>query len=115
MILKPINFEFDKAVIKNDSYYILDAVVATMQGNPILTLVEVQGHTDEQGDDVYNFDLSDRRAKAVVEYLVAHGVDDKRLTSQGYGETMPVDRHHTAEAWAKNRRVQFVILKRTDQ
>ena len=115
MILKPINFEFDKAVIKKDSYYILDAVVATMQGNPVLTLVEVQGHTDEQGDDAYNLDLSDRRAKAVVAYLTEHGVDEKRVTAQGYGETMPVDRRHTAEAWAKNRRVQFVILKRTDQ
>ncbi len=115
IILKPINFEFDKAIIKADSFYILDAVVATIQGNPVLQLIEVQGHTDEQGDDAYNMDLSDRRAKAVVDYLVGKGVDEKRVTSQGYGETQPIDKRHTAEAWAKNRRVQFVILKRTDQ
>jgi outer membrane protein OmpA-like peptidoglycan-associated protein len=60
-------------------------------------------------------DLSDRRAKAVVAYLVSKGVDEKRVSSQGYGETQPIDKRHTAEAWAKNRRVQFVILKRTDQ
>ena len=115
MILKPINFEFDKAVIKKDSYYILDAVVATMNGNAIIQLVEVQGHTDEQGDDAYNLDLSDRRAKAVRAYLVDHGVDAKRLEAQGYGETQPIDHGHNQQAWAKNRRVQFIILKRTDQ
>ena len=112
VILKPINFEFDKAIITKDSYPILDAVGATMKGNPDIQLIEVQGHTDEQGDDAYNLDLSDRRAKAVVDYLVAHGVDATHLTSQGYGETQPKDPRHTAAAWATNRRVEFVILKR---
>ena len=115
IILKPINFEFDKAVIKADSFYILDAVVATIQGNPVLQRIEIQGHTDEQGDDAYNMDLSDRRAKAVMAYLTDKGVDPKRVEAQGYGETVPVDKRHTAEAWAKNRRVQFMIIKRTDQ
>ncbi|HWJ56602.1 MAG TPA: OmpA family protein, partial [Vicinamibacterales bacterium] len=63
--LQPINFEYDKAVIKPDSYYILDAVVATMNGYPDIELIEVQGHTDERGDDDYNLDLSRRRAAAV--------------------------------------------------
>ena len=120
-ILKPINFEYNKAIIKQDSYYILDAVIASLQGNPAITLLEVAGHTDERGDDAYNLDLSDRRAAAVVEYLTTHGskhdptpIDPKRLSSQGYGETQPVDRSHTARAWAKNRRVDFLILKRDD-
>ncbi len=118
--LEPIQFEFNKAIIKKASYPILDAVIATMNGNPDIELIEVQGHTDERGDDAYNLDLSERRAAAVVEYLTTHGttaepvkpVPANRLTSQGYGETQPVDRRHNEAAWATNRRVAFIILKR---
>ncbi|HEU4726800.1 MAG TPA: OmpA family protein [Kofleriaceae bacterium] len=114
IVLKPINFEYDKAVIKPDSYYILDAVVATMNGYPDIELIEVQGHTDERGDDAYNLELSDRRAAAVVAYLVSHGVAQSRLISNGYGETQPVDKRHNEAAWAKNRRVDFVLKKRAE-
>ncbi len=118
--LEPIQFEFNKAIIKKASYPILDAVIATMNGNPDIELIEVQGHTDERGDDAYNLELSDRRAAAVVAYLTTHGtkaeptrpVPAHRLTSQGYGETQPVDRRHDEAAWALNRRVAFIILKR---
>jgi outer membrane protein OmpA-like peptidoglycan-associated protein len=113
--MQPINFEYDKAVIKPDSYYILDAVVATMNGYPDIELIEVQGHTDERGDDAYNQDLSERRAAAVVAYLVDHGVDRRRLTSHGYGETDPVDPRHVEAAWQVNRRVSFVLRKQTPQ
>jgi OmpA-OmpF porin, OOP family len=111
-ILDMVYFEYDKAIIKKESYPILDAVAATLQGNPSINLVEIQGHTDERGDDAYNLDLSDRRAHSVREYLIGKGVDEKRLTAQGYGETQPLDRNHNEAAWAKNRRVAFLILKR---
>ncbi|MBX3156718.1 MAG: OmpA family protein [Deltaproteobacteria bacterium] len=114
-ILKPINFEYDSDVIRKDSYYILDAVVASLKGNPEIKLVEIAGHTDERGDDAYNLDLSVRRAASVLRYLVAHGIDENRLGSQGYGETQPIDRGHHEAAWAKNRRVEFLILKRTSK
>jgi outer membrane protein OmpA-like peptidoglycan-associated protein len=110
--LEPINFEYNKAIIKSSSFYILDAVVASLQGNPDITLLEIQGHTDERGDDAYNLDLSIRRAAAVRKYLTDKGVDANRLESQGYGETMPVDKRSNEQAWAKNRRVDFLILKR---
>ncbi len=112
IILDPINFEYNKDIIKSDSFAILDAVVATMNGNPDILLIEVQGHTDERGDDNYNLELSDRRAHAVVRYLTEHGVDAKRLSAQGYGETQPKNTAHTEKAWAENRRVEFIILKR---
>ena len=121
IVMEPIQFEFNKAIIKPASHKILDAVIASMQGNPDILLVEVAGHTDERGDDAYNLDLSDRRAAAVLEYLTTHGtkrdpkpIDPKRLTSQGYGETQPKDRRSNEQAWAKNRRVDFLILKRAD-
>jgi len=109
--MEPIQFEYNSAVIKRDSFYILDAVVATMNGYADIELIEVQGHTDERGDDAYNLDLSERRAAAVVSYLVGHGVAAKRLTSQGYGETQPIDRAHSEAAWKQNRRVAFVLIK----
>lgn len=111
-ILDMVYFEYDKAIIMKKSYPILDAVAATLQGNPGINLIEIQGHTDERGDDAYNLDLSDRRAKSVREYLISKGVDANRLTAQGYGETQPLDRNHNEAAWAKNRRVAFLILKR---
>jgi len=111
-ILDVIYFEYNKAIIKPASYPILDAVAATMQGNPSIQLIEIQGHTDERGDDAYNLDLSDRRAKSVMKYLVDKGVEEKRLTAQGYGETQPLDPRKNEAAWAKNRRVAFLILKR---
>jgi len=111
-ILDMVYFEYNKAVIKSQSFPILDAVAATLNGNPSIQLVEVQGHTDERGNDAYNLDLSDKRAAAVKKYLIDKGVDADRLESQGYGETQPIDRRSNEAAWAKNRRVAFLILKR---
>ncbi|HWU86536.1 MAG TPA: OmpA family protein [Kofleriaceae bacterium] len=114
-ILDMVYFEYNRDIIKPQSYSILDAVAATLQGNPSIQLIEIQGHTDERGDDAYNLDLSDRRAKSVEKYLAGKGVDAKRLTAQGYGETQPLDRNHNEAAWAKNRRVAFLILKRASE
>ena len=113
-ILDMVYFEYNKAVIKSQSFPILDAVAATMQGNPSIQLIEVQGHTDERGNDAYNLELSDKRAKAVVQYLVDKGLAADRLEGQGYGETQPIDRRSNENAWAKNRRVEFLILKRNN-
>nr|HEX4314215.1 OmpA family protein [Kofleriaceae bacterium] len=112
VILKPINFEFDKAVITADSFPVLDAVASTLARNPDIQLVEIGGHTDERGSAAYNLDLSARRAAAVVDYLVAHGIDHTRLGSRGYGLTKPIDPGHDEDAWAKNRRVEFTIVTR---
>ncbi|MDQ3299011.1 MAG: OmpA family protein [Myxococcota bacterium] len=112
-ILDMVYFEYNKAVIKSQSFPILDAVAATLVGNPSIQLIEIQGHTDERGNDAYNLDLSDRRAASVKKYLVDKGVEENRLESQGYGETQPIDRKSNEAAWAKNRRVAFLILKRT--
>jgi outer membrane protein OmpA-like peptidoglycan-associated protein len=109
--LQAIEFEFDSAQLRTSSYPVLDSVVKALTNNPNLELVEVQGHTDERGDDAYNLALSNRRAASVVTYLVAHGVASARLISHGYGETRPVASGHDEAAWSLNRRVEFVILR----
>ncbi|MDB4954500.1 MAG: OmpA/MotB domain protein [Myxococcales bacterium] len=111
--LRSIEFEYDSAVIRPSSYDVLDAIVTALSDNPDISLVEVQGHTDERGNDDYNFDLSNRRAASVVVYLTGHGIAPARLTSQGYGETQPIDKSHTEAGWTKNRRVEFIIRTRS--
>ena len=113
-ILDKIYFETAKAIIKPESFPILDAVAATMKGNPQITLIEIQGHADERGDDDYNLRLTDDRAHSVKRYLIEHGVEESRLTAKGYGETRPISPGHNEAAWSKNRRVEFVILGRSD-
>ncbi len=111
-ILDKIYFETAKAVIKPESFPILDAISATLQGNPDITLVEIQGHADERGSAEYNLKLTDDRAHSVMKYLVDKGVDPSRLDAKGYGKTKPIDPGHSERAWSKNRRVEFVIMKR---
>ena len=113
-ILEKIYFETDKDVIKSISFPILDAVAATMKGNPQILEIEIQGHADERGDDDHNMDLTERRAASVKKYLTDRGVEDNRLQSHGYGETKPVCNQHNENCWSKNRRVEFVILRRSD-
>ena len=110
--LKPIEFEFDKDVLRQSAYPILDAVVKALNGNPDIAKVEVQGHTDEQGNDAYNLDLSNRRAATVKRYLIEQGIAASRLTSKGYGERDPIDSSHTQAAYTINRRVAFIIASR---
>ena len=114
IILDQVNFETNSAKILDDSLAILDAVAATLKGNDDLLVVEVAGHADERGNDTVNLRLTRERAKAVVQALVSRGVDGKRLISQGYGEYCPLDKRHNREAWDKNRRVEFKVIKTED-
>ena len=69
----------------------------------------IEGHTDSQGDDDHNMELSQKRAIAVKAYLASHGIEDARMTAKGYGETQPVASNDTAEGRAQNRRVTFKL------
>ncbi len=114
-ILEKIYFETASAKIKKRSFPILDAIAATMVGNPGIKLIEIQGHTDERGSDSYNLKLSNSRAASVRTYLIDAGVESHRLESQGYGERQPIDPRSNSAAWTKNRRVEFLILKRLQE
>ena len=114
-ILEKIYFELNKAIIRPVSWPVIEAVATIMNAYPDIQLIEVQGHTDERGSDSYNLDLSQRRSEAVVDALVKLGVDRSRLTGKGYGETDLVVRNAQIEAeHARNRRVQFVIIQRSE-
>jgi len=111
VILEKIYFETDSAVILPRSYPIVDAVAATLNGNPQISLIEIQGHADERATDEYNIRLTRDRAASVLEALVERRVVRERLRSGGYGERCPVDPRHNAEAWERNRRVEFKIIR----
>jgi OOP family OmpA-OmpF porin len=112
VIMDRVYFETDSAEIRPISFPILDAVAATLRGNPQITLVEVQGHADERSSDEYNIQLTRDRAASVVTYLVTRGgVERNRLRSAGYGERCPIDPSHTEAAWEQNRRVEFKIIR----
>ena len=114
-ILDKIYFETDKDVIMEKSFPLIDAIAATIKGHPEIALLEIQGHADERGDDEHNLDLTDRRAHSVMRALEDRGVELGRLRARGYGETKPVCTQHNEECWSKNRRVEFIILKRVDE
>lgn len=109
-----IHFETDRAVIQPESFELLRQVARVIIEHPELLLVSVEGHADSRGDDAYNLDLSARRAKAVETFLIQQSVSATRLRSQGFGETRPLVNEETEEAWAKNRRVEFIVVKRAD-
>ena len=73
--------------------------------------IEIQGHTDSDGSESYNQDLSDRRAASVLNFLVSTGIDSKRLSSKGYGESVPIADNKSEEGKAANRRIEFKIIK----
>jgi OmpA-OmpF porin, OOP family len=106
-ITQQIHFEFNKDKIRPESFPVLDAVVDALQKNRAIK-IEVQGHTDNKGAAAYNKNLSDRRAKSVMKYLLDHGVEMSRLASHGYGFERPLVDNSTEQNRALNRRVQFV-------
>ena len=107
-VLHNIFFDFDKATLLQQSYNELHNLLAILQSHPMMK-IEICGHTDGHGSIDYNQRLSENRAKAVVDYLVSHGIDMRRLSYKGYGKSKPIDTNTTEEGRAKNRRVEFVI------
>jgi outer membrane protein OmpA-like peptidoglycan-associated protein len=109
-------FELDSDVIKGESFSLLDEVADLLNDHPEVRRIEVQGHTDDQGDDEYNMDLSQRRAESVRQYLIEQGgVKEGRLVAKGYGESTPLQPNTSEEARAGNRRVEFVMKERQPQ
>lgn len=111
IVLNNIFFDTDKTDVKNESHMTLLSVVRLMKEYPTL-FVEISGHTDTDGKDDYNLQLSETRAKNVVDFLIANGIPKERLSYKGYGETKPIAPNDSPEGKAKNRRIEFRITSR---
>jgi OOP family OmpA-OmpF porin len=108
--LNNLFFEFDSASLTKESELELDRVIEMMKTNASMQ-VEIAAHTDDVGSDAYNLKLSQLRAESVVSYLSLHGIVATRLIAKGYGESVPSVANDTEENRAKNRRVEFKIIK----
>jgi OmpA-OmpF porin, OOP family len=108
--LNNVFFDFDKALLKAESFPELDRIVALLEERGSM-MIEITGHTDAIGREDYNVNLSQRRAEAVALYLASKGVDAKRIKSLAVGEQKPVESNDTPEGRSKNRRVEFKIIK----
>lgn len=109
VVLRNIFFDVNQYKLKPESAEELDRVVMLMKENPGLK-IEISGHTDNVGRPADNLTLSINRAKEVVNYLVSHGIDNKRLSYKGYGETKPVSSNETEAGKSRNRRTELNIV-----
>ena len=113
VILQPIFFEYDKSNITQEGAAELDKLVQVMNDYPTMVIF-AKSHTDNRGSDKYNLNLSDRRAKSTVQYLVSKGISKDRISGQGFGESEPKVTCDTCteEQHAQNRRSEFLIVKK---
>ena len=113
VILQPIYFEFNKSNITAEGAAELDKLVMVMNEYPNMVIF-AKSHTDSRGSDKYNMNLSDRRAKSTVQYLISKGITKDRISGQGFGESEPkvACKPCTEEQYAQNRRSEFLIVKK---
>jgi len=108
IVLKNVFFATGSAELESSSAYELNNLFELLQSYPQMR-IQINGHTDNVGDDSSNKTLSERRAQSVLNYLVNKGIDASRLSAKGFGETMPVDDNSTEEGRQNNRRTEFQV------
>ncbi|HUS01811.1 MAG TPA: OmpA family protein, partial [Chitinophagaceae bacterium] len=109
-VLENVEFDFGKATLRPASYKTLDELVDYLQRKSD-DKIEIGGHTDNIGSEVKNKALSLERAKSIISYLVAKGIDNSRLTAKGYGSMEPIEENTTEAGRQKNRRSEVKILE----
>lgn len=107
-LTEKLYFAWDEATLLDASFPLLDEVVQALKDNPGFK-VQVEGHTDSSGANDHNQTLSEKRAEAVLNYLVSHGVAKDRLVSKGFSSSVPTDTNTTIAGRENNRRVEFVV------
>lgn len=112
LISERIYFDFDRDTLRSVSQPVLDQVAEVIAELPSDLRIRVDGYSDAEGGEDYNLDLSYRRARAVVEYMISRGVPRARLEYRGYGSRNPVAPNDSPDGRALNRRVEFTILQR---
>jgi outer membrane protein OmpA-like peptidoglycan-associated protein len=111
IVLENIFFEYNETTLLPESYQELDQIVQFLKEG-LVKKIEISGHTDSDGSESYNKKLSEGRAQSVVNYIVSKGINDDILVAVGYGESRPIDTNLSEEGKAKNRRVEFKVLKK---
>jgi peptidoglycan-associated lipoprotein len=106
--LKTVYFDFNSSALGSNTKSTLKSNADFLKANRSVD-IQVEGHCDERGGRQYNLALGERRAKAVRDYLVAMGVESKRISTISYGNERPVAEGHDESAWSKNRRANFVV------
>jgi OmpA-OmpF porin, OOP family len=106
VILKGVNFDANKSILKPESYPILDENLAILKSRPRMTITVV-GHTDSDGNDAYNQKLSEARATSVMQYLLQKGISGSRMQAIGKGESTPIADNKTEAGKAQNRRIEI--------
>jgi len=114
--INPIYFDLDKWNIRRDAAFELDKIVEAMNKYPELK-IHIVSHTDKRGSEKYNMELSEKRAKSTMEYIISKGIDASRLSAEGKGESEPVVdcTRCTEEQHQQNRRSEFLIVKETEE
>ncbi len=107
---KTIYFDYDRHDLKPEAKEVLGELVSFLKANPDLR-VQIAGNCDERGTNEYNIALGDKRARSAQEYCTSSGIDPKRISTISYGEEKPADPAGNEEAWAKNRRDEFIFSK----
>jgi len=107
--LQDVHFDLDASALSEEARGILAGNATWLKQNPGVK-IQVEGHCDERGTEEYNLALGQRRAQAVKDYLMSLGLEEARLKTISYGESLPLDPGHTEEAWAKNRRAHFAVV-----
>lgn len=108
MVLRNVNFDFDRATIRPDAVAVLDAAVETLKTEAGIKVV-VEGHTDSKGTEAYNVNLAQRRAQSVKQYLVKRGISSARIATEGIGESQPVASNDSEDGRSQNRRVELRV------
>lgn len=107
-LTQTVYFDFDESTIRTDTETALREKVGILRANPAVML-RMEGHADERGTSEYNIALGNERAEAVIQFLAGFGISSDRFTSVSYGEEQPAATGSNEDAWARNRRVEFVI------
>lgn len=108
--LVAVQFAFDSAQVDDSERSKVEAAASYLKANSG-TFVTLEGHCDERGSAEYNMSLGERRAQSVRMYLMDLGVDSTRIQTKSFGAEKPKDPNHDENAWAVNRRVEFVVMK----
>ncbi len=109
MVLFTVHFEYDQFDLNKKALDTMSENAQSLWDHPN-AVIRIEGHCDERGTEEYNLALGEKRARAVLDYLVKYGINTKRVSVISYGESMPVVYGTNEKSWAQNRRAQFVVL-----